>query len=433
MRAEIKKWGINGEGIAYVNRKPVFIPGVIPGEEVEFSIVEDHSTYAVGQLDRIVTKSARRRYPLCKKWKECGGCSLMHVQSKAQAKMKEQLVKEALRKYAKYRGPVLPILKNLNPLAYRNSCKLPFGYVDGRIATGMYEKDSRTFVELDRCYVHSKGVERVRQALMDIMNTMDVSVYNDKKKMGFRTLVIKEFDEKVQIIFVTGQGEIPEQLVQKSSELEGVVSIWQSIKTEDTIDVFGSEMVHLYGDEKIEVQMDGVDCSLLPKSFFQLNTEQAKQLYGLVAEWTPKSKHIVEAYCGIGVMSLLVSSKAQRVTGIEYIQDAIDNAKENAQRNGCVNVDFICGDAGKELQKIYGSVDTLIVDPPRSGLNNVMKDAIMASKIQTIVYVSCNPSTLGKDLGVLSKRYTIEKVQPVDMFSQTPHVECVCLMSKVQK
>ncbi len=428
MKTVIKRWGINGEGIGYVRRKPVFIEGVLPNEEVEFHIVEDKEKYLIGELDRIVSKSSKRRYPLCSKWKECGGCALMHVQYKAQAKMKEQLVREALRKYAKYTKPILPILKNENSLSYRNSCKMPFGYEKGHLMTGMYEKESRSFVGIERCFVHSRLLEQVRQNINNLVNEFGCKLYDEKEAEGLRSLVLKEFDGRIQVIFVTGNGVLPQTLVETISKLDVVSSIWQSIKTDSSIYVFGETMVHLYGEEKMSIQVGELTCSLLPKSFFQLNTMQAIRLYQLVNEWVPKSKHIVEAYCGIGAMSLMVSHKADKVTGIEYVEDAIINAKQNATENFCDNVEFICGDAATELNQLHERVDTLIVDPPRRGLDRAMKDAILHSDIETMVYVSCNPSTLAKDLAVLSKKYQIEKVQPIDMFSQTPHVETVCLL-----
>ena len=170
--------------------------------------------------------------------------------------------------------------------------------------------------------------------------------------------------------------------------------------------------------------------SLLPRSFFQLNTKQSINLYNVVKDWMPRSKTTVEAYSGIGAISLFVKDKAEEIIGVESIQDAVDNANENAMLNHADNVSFICEDAGSALAHLVQEkdVDTLIVDPPRSGLDDTMKETILKSKIKTMIYVSCNPATLAKDLGVLKKEYRIIKIQPVDMFSQTPHVESVTLL-----
>ena len=429
MKTTVKKWGINGEGIAFHEGKPVFIENAIPDEVIEFDIKSDEGTYLVGELTRLVEQSSKRRYPLCPIWKECGGCALMHVKYPAQCKMKEGNLKETLIKYADYNGRILPIIKNPEPLSYRNSCKLPFGEEYGELYTGMYERDTNHFQKMERCYVHSKLLEQTRQEVLKIMNEHHLKMYDDKKKTGYRTLVMKEFDSKIQIIFVTGKEDISEEFIHDVTQLEGVVSIWQSVKTETKREVFG-DMRFIWGEEKMHLQLEDIQLSLLPRSFFQLNTKQSVNLYNVVKDWMPRSKTTVEAYSGIGAISLFVKDKAEEIVGVESIQDAVDNANENAMLNHADNVSFICEDAGSALAHLVQEkeVDTLIVDPPRSGLDDIMKETILKSKIKTMIYVSCNPATLAKDLGVLKKEYRIVKIQPVDMFSQTPHVESVTLL-----
>ena len=355
----------------------------------------------------------------------------MHVKYPAQCKMKEGNLKETLIKYADYNGRILPIIKNPEPLSYRNSCKLPFGEEYGELYTGMYERDTNHFQKMERCYVHSKLLEQTRQEVLKIMNEHHLKMYDDKKKTGYRTLVMKEFDSKIQIIFVTGKEDISEEFIHDVTQLEGVVSIWQSVKTETKREVFG-DMRFIWGEEKMHLQLEDIQLSLLPRSFFQLNTKQSVNLYNVVKDWMPRSKTTVEAYSGIGAISLFVKDKAEEIIGVESIQDAVDNANENAILNHADNVSFICEDAGSALAHLVQEkdVDTLIVDPPRSGLDDTMKETILKSKIKTMIYVSCNPATLAKDLGVLKKEYRIVKIQPVDMFSQTPHVETVCLLTR---
>lgn len=435
MKTRIKKTGINGEGIGYKGKKPIFIMNAFPGELVEFTMDSENETYGTGTIEKVWEASPRRHHSVCKYWKECGGCSLIQLDYKGQVRTKESLLKEALKKYAGYTGPIMPLIKNPRVLGYRNACKLPLQMVNGKIETGMYKRNSNQFVPLPRCLIHSKILEAVRVAVIELLNQFHVQSYSKSNPSGFRTLVMKEFGGKVQIIFVTGNTVISPALIHQLMSIDEIVSIWQSVKN-DSIDheIFGQKMIHLAGQKKMEVDVDGLKLMLLPRSFFQLNTQQAARLYKIVEEWTPVSKVIVEAYSGIGAMALLVSSKAKKVIGIESIEDAVDNAKENAVLNHKENVEFICGDAGCELKKIAqeNKIDTLIVDPPRTGLNKEMIEAIKKSKIKTIVYISCNPSTLGKDLHSL-KEYKIMKVQPVDIFSQTAHVETVCLMSRKEK
>ena len=348
----------------------------------------------------------------------------MHVQYKEQCKMKEQIVKESLRKYANYQGKVEPLMKNPNPLGYRNLCKFVLKKEQGVWCSGMYATNSHDFVAIDRCMIHEKKIEEVRSQLLALMNQYEVE--------GFKQLVIKDFNQKVQVLFITEDVSISSDFIAACSQIEGLVSLWQNIKTDYTKDIFGKEMIHLAGLENIELTLDDKTLRLLPRSFFQLNTEQAIHLYDLVAQWTPKSNVLVEAYSGIGAISLFIKDQAKEIIGIESIQDAVDNANENAKLNNAGHVSFLCADAGKALKEIVQkkTVDTLIVDPPRTGLNTEIKDTILSASIQNIIYVSCNPATLGKDLKQLQQCYNIKKVQPIDMFSQTPHVETICLLSK---
>lgn len=435
MRTEIKRWGINGEGVAYIDKKATFVPGAIVDEVVEIEITEEKETYNIAKLVEVIEPSKYRRHPFCPVWKACGGCSLMSVNYKGQCKMKGSILKDSLEKYAHYTGRILPIVKNPEPLAYRNSCKLPFGRVEDRIVTGMYERNTTNFVGLERCYTHSRTIEKVRKEIEDIVNKYDLFIYNREKGDGLKTLVLKEYDQKVQVVFITGEDVLPEEMVQDVAQIEEVCSVWQSVRSkfEESHELFGEKMIHLALEEKIEVQLNQYAASILPRSFFQLNTKQAIQMYEEVARITPECNVIVEAYSGIGAISLFVHDKAKKVIGIESILDAVENAEENAQRNGIENMDFIHGDAAKELSyvKRVEKVDCLIVDPPRTGLNDEMKEAILDSEIETMIYVSCNPSTLAKDLDVLQQKYRILSVQPFDMFSQTGLVETVVLLKKL--
>lgn len=434
MKAEIKKWGINGEGITYSKRKPVFIPYAIPGEIVDYSIVKEEERYNIGEVERILEKSNLRKNMSCKKGMDCGGCSLMHVQYKGQCKMKEQILRESLLKYAGYRGKIEPIVKNPNPLGYRNSCKLPFGMEYGQLVTGMYSANSRKFVPVEKCIVHSKYLEWTRQSILEILNKYHCEAFDTETRKGYRFLVMKEFHQKVQVILVTGDDEISEDIVNELLNVEAITSLWQSKKMGDSIDVFGEEMIHLGKDKTITVEINGLKLSLDPKSFFQLNTEQAANLYNLVKENVHKTGRIVEAYCGIGGISLMVSGLAKEVIGIEYVDEAVENASMNARNNHIKNAHFECGDAAEKLKEILEKkkINTLIVDPPRSGLDQNMREVIRNSNINTIIYVSCNPSTLAKDIKDI-QNYRIRKVQPLDMFSQTSHVETVVLLSREQK
>ena len=429
MKTTIKKWGINGEGIAYIKGKPVFIDGAIPGEMVEFSVAEEKEKYEIGKLENVIQPSNLRHSRPCQV-QECQGCSLMHVNYKGQCKMKEAILKQTLAKYAGYTKKIAPIIKNERVLGYRNSCKLPVKMVDQVIRIGMYQNRSNQFVPLPRCIVHQKNLEIVRQEIESLMNQFHLKEYDSKTKTGIRTLVLKEFEEKVQVIFVTGDMDLEESFIQEVSQLDTVGSVWQSIKTDSGIDIFGKTMRHLAKDKDMKIHLHQYTLNLLPRSFYQLNTRQAVVLYDYVQSLVRPCRFIVEAYSGIGAMSLMVSSKAKRVLGIEVIEDAVINANQNARNNHLEHVSFVCYDAANAFLKVRDKVDCLIVDPPRSGLDSSMRQAILKKRPSQLIYISCNPSTLAKDLKELKQVYHIVSVQPFDMFSQTQHVETVCLLEK---
>ena len=342
--------------------------------------------------------------------------------------MKEQILKESLKKYAQYDGPIEPIRKNINNLGYRNSCKLPLRVIQGKLVSGMYKKNSNDFVAIDHCLIHSKYIEHVRKQILEVINNYGSAL----DKTLFKSLVIKEFNEKIQVILVSGPMDFPQKLIDQICNIEGIVSLWQSIKTDRSVDVFGSEMKHLALEMNITLNIEDLQLSLLPRSFFQLNTTQAVEMYKYVSSLVDSCNLLVEAYCGIGAMSLFCAKKVKQVIGIEYIDDAVKNTKENAKINHIKNASFICGDAGQVLRNISKDhdIDTLIVDPPRTGLDRVMIDTILSSNIKNIIYVSCNPSTLAKNIDALNKRYHLVQVQPFDLFSQTQHIETVCLFKR---
>lgn len=313
---------------------------------------------------------------------------------------------------------------------------MPIGKKDGKIVSGMYAPGTQDFISVNRCIIHSKALEKVRASLIEVLNECQVPVYTSRNKEGLKSIVLREFENKVMVILITGPMTVSETLIQKIMEIENVVSLWQSIRTgaEAKQEIFGDVLNHLAGQENMLLHVDGFELRILPRSFYQLNTLQSTRLYELVSEWTPVSNIIVEAYAGIGAISLFVADKAHEVIGIESIPDAVINANENALANGKENIKFICGDAGSELEKLEKQmrINTLIVDPPRTGLDDTMLRAVKQSSVDTILYISCNPSTLAKDIKDLSSLYTVEKVQPVDIFSQTAHVETVCLLSKIK-
>lgn len=433
MRVKIEKMGINGEGIAFVNRQPVFVDGGIMSETIDIKIVDKQQRYSKGQIVNIVTKSKDRIKKPCKYANDCGACSLMHVNYEKQLQIKYDILKESLIKYAQVNPKLIQkVVRNDYPLGYRNSFKLPLAMQKGKLVCGLYKQNTNYFVPVDHCLIHEEGLEQVRKELLKVFNKYQLQAYDYKKKTGLRTLVVRGFNGKYQCCIVGGETPLPQECIDACMQIKGITSLWQNYNTmKKSVDLFGKVMVHLGGERLLPLDLNGLKLTLSPKSFFQLNTVQAAKLYDIVADMVRHgNEFVVEAYSGIGAISLYIKDKAKAIVGIEYINDAVSNANQNAKRNKAKNVKFVCGDAAEKLTALAKKrkIDTLIVDPPRTGLDENMLQCIIKSKIKHIIYVSCNPSTLGKNLAILQKYYRVEKVVPVDMFSNTAAVESVSLL-----
>ena len=435
MQTKIVKLGINGEGIGYQDRKPVFIAGTLPDEVVEYRIIEKNTRYYVGKLERIVTKSTNRRKPICAIQGRCDGCPLMILDYSQQVQYKYDNLVQTLEKYAGIRKNVIrPLLKNPNPLYYRNQLKLPIMVDKGKLVNGMYIQNSNFLVPIEKCFIHEKGLEQTRISVLEILNKHKVLSYDNKIKKGLRYLVIRGLDNKYQCTLVSGEDSYSEELVSELMSIEGLVSLYQSIQTtKNTTNIFGKKLILLQGEKDMEFKLDGIKLRLSPQSFFQLNTEQARVLYHEVKKNVPTNCNLIlEAYSGIGGISLYLKDLAKQIKGVEFIESAVSNANMNAKLNKATNVQFVVGDAAEKMSVWCKkkTPDVIVVDPPRSGLDENMIETIIRSKAKKVIYVSCNPSTLAKNIAELSKRYTVKSIVPVDMFSQTQHIETVVLLEK---
>lgn len=437
MKATIKKTGINGEGIGYIDRMPVFVPQALIGEEVEIRIVDKQKRYATAELLRVVKSSKNRIRPKCFIQNTCGACPLMIARYPAQLEYKQDLLKQSLIKYAQIDPrKVARVKASEDVFGYRNQFKLPCAMEEGRLVSGLFMPNSNYFIDVKKCWIHEDGLERVRMDIMHVLNTHGCVSYNPHDKKGIRNLVVRGFDNRYQCTIVTGNDELDERLVSDLMRIKGLTSLWQSIHTiKKTPEVFGNKMMHLAGETSLAMELDGLKLRISPRSFFQLNSKQAVQLYRTIASMVKENNElIVEAYSGIGAISLYLKDKAKEIIGIESIKDAVVNANQNAALNGCEHVSFLCDDAANKLTYLSKkrSIDVLVVDPPRSGLDDAMLECILRSKIKNIIYVSCNPATLGKNLAVLCSRYNVDRIQPIDIFPHTPHVETVVLLSKLK-
>lgn len=437
MKVVIKKVGINGEGIGYVDKMPVFIPGALIDEEVDIRITEKHKRYALAEVNKVIKQTKARIKPKCYVQHACGACPLMIARYPNQLEYKYELLKQSLIKYAQINPR---FIQNVQPsedvFGYRNQFKMPCAQEDGMLLNGFYMPNSNFFIEVEKCVVHEDGLERVRLDIMKVLNRHGYDAYDYHQKLGIRTLIVRGFDENYQCSIVSGNDNIQEHVINDLMKIKGMYSLWQSVHTiKKTPDIFGPKMVFLAGERYLPMELDGLHLQVSPRSFFQLNKQQAVHLYRTVASMVgDRNELIVEAYSGIGAISLFLKDKAKEIIGIECIKDAVINANANAKRNGANHVSFLCDDAANKVTYIAKKrkIDVLIVDPPRSGLDDAMLECIIKSKIKSIVYVSCNPATLGKNLAVLRSYYHVKHIVPIDMFPHTSHVETVVRLSRTK-
>ena len=446
LEVEIKKIGINGEGVGYVNRQVVFVPGALPTEVVVTRITKVERNFAIGKLIKILKRSKQRIKPLCPVYEQCGGCTLQHFAYEGQLQAKYDLVREAIEKYAKIKNVEIRFTIGMeNPWDYRNKAQLPIREHRGEIITGLYEMGSHQLVDIGSCSIHHPKVNEMVQVTKEILKQLNIPVYDEKKNKGMIKHIVGrvgfETDE-AQLTLITATEEIPkvrELILELRFRLPYIRSIVQNINPLKTSIIFGNKTKVLWGEERITERLNQIEFTLSPRAFFQLNPEQTVKLYSEVekaSELTGK-EIVVDAYCGVGTIGLWLAKSAKEVHGMDIIPEAIEDAKKNAEAGGYKNVKYTHGKAEELLPKWAKQgfvVDVLIVDPPRTGLDPKLLETILEVKPKKFIYVSCNPSTLGKDLAILTKGgYQVEYIQPIDMFPQTSHVESVTVLIRGKK
>ena len=434
---EIESFGAFGEGVSHILGMAIFVPFAIPGEIVEAHVLSVKKGYAYAKLLKVLKPSTIRREPKCEYFYKCGGCDLQHVEYKAQLQMKVDSVKETLRRVGGVEVGDIEITSS-NEYDCRNKLTLPFTCVDGKIALGFYSERSHRVVKITNCPLSgwSKGVI---STFCDFLNTKKLSVYDERTGRGLlRALSVRVVAGRFMFTLVTtsksfnGLGELSNLL----QETYPNSIFYININSANTNVVLGSESILIHGDEKLTGEAVGVKYALSPMSFSQVNDSVRDKLYTEVLDNIATGSVVVDAYSGAGVMSVLVSGKATKVYGIEIVPDAVIDADITASKNGVADkIENVTGDCAKELPKIlknirktHTGIVNLILDPPRKGCDEVVLDAVLKSLPDKIIYVSCNPATLARDLKKLSTTYSITKVKLFDMFPQTKHVETlVCL------
>jgi len=428
-----------GNGVVKIDGYPIFIPQTVKGEMVTFKLIKQNKGFGIGKLMSIETESPDRVEPPCIYYQQCGGCNIQHLSYSAQLIMKKNQVKNLVQKMTKLDIPVRDIIGMDNPWRYRNKSQLPVQYQNG-IVTGFYRPRSHDIVPIEECLIQKVSHDELMNTIRQLLTKYNVSIYDERKHKGNLRHIVLRSGTKVNetmVVFVTKSKHLSE-LEQIADELmtrfPHITSIRQNINSEKTNVILGRQSKTIRGNDYIRDQLDALTFEISDMSFYQVNHEQTEKLYQKALQYADLEvrQNVIDAYCGIGTIGLFMATHAERVYGVEIVEKAIEDAKRNATLNHLSNTHFEGGKAENIILKWREEgirPDVVMVDPPRKGCNPVFVETLLELEPKRIVYVSCNPSTLMRDIQLLEEKYHIDEITPVDMFPQTTHVEAVCKMT----
>lgn len=431
-------------GVGQIDGFAVFVPMTVTGDVAEIVVVKVLSRYAIGRVLNIITPSPMRKEPECPVFKRCGGCHLQHIKYKNQLEIKRGFIEAAMQRIGGFDGfKCDEVLGMENPERYRNKCIFPIGTDrNGEVVSGFYAKRSHEIIPVTDCMAGQELNGKIVDAVKEYMSEVNIKPYDEATHTGLvRRVFIRDgrnSGEIMVVVSVNGKN-VPKReiLIKKLRSIsENIVSIFININEKQTNNVLGEENKLIYGKPEIEDTLCGIKFSISPHSFYQINPYMTEKLYGKALEYaqiTEKDK-VLDVYCGIGTISLSASKTAKHVTGIEIVEQAVKDAKKNAENNGITNAEFFADSAENAVPKLIESgirPDVVILDPPRKGSDEATLRAIAQAEPKRIVYVSCNASTLARDAKFLAELgYTPTKCTGVDMFPHTSHVETVVLLQR---
>ena len=436
--------GQGGVGIGKFEGFTVFVDGGLVEDKIKVKITKSKKNYAVGDIVEIIEPSPYRVERKCsKELKDCGGCQIQELDYKEQLKIKTNEVKQVISRIGKLDDVVIhDALGMEEPFRYRNKAQFPIQKVNGVPVIGFYKKKSHDIIPTDQCIIQHDVNDKIIKIIKTYIRAYKVSVYDEKTHTGvLRHLVTKVgFTTKEVMVVLVANGRKLPYLNELASVLKenipGFKTLVVNVNREKTNVILGQENRIIYGDGKINDNIGDLVFEISPLSFFQVNTVQTEVLYNKALEYANLGENdtVFDIYCGIGTISLFLAQKAKKVYGIEIVEEAIEDAKRNAEINKLDNVEFYVGKAEEVVPKMYKQgkrANVVVVDPPRKGCDEKVLDTIVSMQPDRVVYVSCNPSTLARDLNYLNEKgYKCKEVQPVDMFPHSVHIENVALIVK---
>ena len=439
----IKRMGINGEGIGYFKRKAIFVPGAITGEIVEVAITKDYDTYAYAEITKFKKMSDKREKPRCPYYGKCGGCQLQHMKYDFQLTYKRDQIAEAFEKY--YDGDYAKLyikkcIGMLDPWEYRNKTQLPTRHDGDKVVVGIYEKDSNRLVYIEKCLIENKLISETMNKVLEYLTQASINVYNPRFRQGnLKYIVMRGFEDtnEVQVTFVLQEEEKRIiHILKDVLKIGNIVSVNYTINNDPkSVEIINGKVINIAGKEKINGKLGDLNFEISPQSFFQLNNTQTIALYDeIIKAVKPKgNENVVDLFCGIGSIGLYLSKYVKEIRSIDIVEENISNAIEFAAKNNITNTKFYCDNIINKLNEFDKegfNIDVAIIDPPRKGAELQLINYFQKSQIKKIIYVSCNPSTLAKNINHLRNYYDIRYIQPLDMFPNTSNVECVVCLER---
>ena len=432
-----------GAGVAKVDGLVFFVENALPGEVIRMRVLKVNKKIGYGKVEESLEKSPHRNEELDLAYLRSGIADLGHLAYPEQLKFKAKQVKDSLYKIAGIMDiEVADTLGMENPVKYRNKAQVPVRRVNGVLETGFFRRNSHDLMPLEDFYIQDPVIDQVIVALRDLLRRYDLKPYDEKEQSGLiRNLVVRRghHSGQIMVILVTTRPKIfrVEQLIEQViKQFPGIVSVMQNINDHHTNAIFGKEWRVLYGQDYITDQMLGNSFQISGPAFYQVNTEMAEKLYQTAIDFAELREDdvVIDAYSGIGTIGLSVAKHVKEVYGVEVIPEAVENSQRNASLNGITNAHYVADSAENAMTKWSKNgikPDVIIVDPPRKGLTESFIKASVAMQPEKITYVSCNPATMARDIKLYQELgYELKKVQPVDLFPQTHHVECVALLVK---
>jgi 23S rRNA (uracil1939-C5)-methyltransferase len=434
LELEITDLDYEGLGISHSDGYTIFVKDALVGEVVKARIEKVGKNIAFGKAIFHIEKSPNRINPPCPYYAKCGGCNMMHMSYEEEMKMKKQFFIATINKMVKDIN-IDDVIHSDNPYNYRNKIQLPVGYVDDSFVVGFYQERSHNLIPSNSCLIENENARKVINEVIELLNESNIYPYDETSHTGDLRHLVLRTNSKNEFMLIMVFRELKPKIIKfvNSINIPMVKSLYANINPNKTNVILGKEFIHISGDEYLEEELFGNRFNIHPNSFFQVNYNQMKKLYKTAIDMlSPKQDEVViDAYSGIGTITLSIAPHVKKVYGIEIVEEAVHNANENKIRNNITNAEFILGKCEDEIMNLVSKehIDAILMDPPRKGSDQKFLDTVINAKINKIVYISCGPAALARDLKYLIENgYELKKIVLVDMFSRTSNIESVTLL-----